>query len=506
MMNIVVLSLNTFITISTPPPLPQPPPPHLSLRTIHDQPRYTAQVTPKDPSSSLVDSPDPLYSTLDQSKIMDPFQPPMSRTNSDRTSPEFDAVLSRNNSAARLLNTNSSKGGRMFQIASDGGRLDENVTSTGDNLDGDYPAHVTMNRNALGNLSSQHSSFIDHASMVMAERRAVLGTSAVAKGNTSSQTADYEVVDPKYRPRQNTHNSNSSSKLSMKSSHHSAGNIQGQPPAQVKRHRSLMEGEVWTRHGDEDYAQLDRSIPDSARTQIGAGGYGKIGNSKCGRGGRGHSASSLQMSSINSSASDGAPANEGGSREARRQMSLPGRTENPIPEKGSSSRHSDDPRTRVSIEVKTPLSPAHEVSPPPPSYREVIFSDSSMMENNAYESSNLTRQVTMERPHVKLSNSLSNVASLEDGEVQQFWYNKNPSYSSLNNSAGPNSEVVQQRERRASSESFIKPTPYNQPITSVNTQRPEAKQQRERRASSQSFIKPDLTMMGSNQFSNMVLV
>lgn len=503
----------------------------MSRRPAHsDQSRYTNQITPEDPPSFTTDcpDPDPMYSTLDQSKVGDTFCQPTSQTNPDRTSPEFDPILSRNNSSARLLNTDSSTGGRIFQVAQDGARSEQGVDCAV-TLPG-YTARATVSSAALGRSSNPHASFTDHSSMIMAERRAILATKQVTVVDTHGQASesDYEVVDPKYRTRHNTSSSSSSSKLGTNPGHASACVMRRPPPDQVRRHNSLMDGgAVWqnrSQDDDADYAQLNRSIPNSVSTRIRDRGSGRVvsnDGSTCGR--RGHSASIHQVQSSTSSSS---VVGAGGGRPTKRQMSLPGRTERSLSATSYSRPCSDNPRASINSCSKVPLSPPHEESPP--SYREAIFSDSSMMDNDAYE----TSQVRVEHRLVKSTDSLSSAAvDGGEGEVSQFWYRNNASDSSLDNMGRRGQKSVTRLDlapyaqvsnseidaRTPEVEQGPGPTPYIQPII-TKERTPEAEQAREQhRASSQSLIKPtpyiqpttnvtDLTVDSGRDFSNMVAV
>lgn len=489
-----------------------------------DRSRYTTQITPEDLHASTTDSPVPLYSTLDTSMMENSLPPPPTfRTNSDLATQEFEMSSFRKNSSSRLLSADSTNGGRMFQLVQDievpeqdigiPVPYEEAVSST-ENLD---KVGITMlpdgragmSSSASGTSSSQHTSsvFMDHTPpMDVAGRRTFSSTNQIAVTGPNGQIADYEQVDPRYNTKQYPHASSSPRLLTGRVM--SAGVVRGPHPGDpgpVRRHKSaLMEGELLSNCGtyeEEDYSQLNRNVPGPTSMRVGGGvdvGVGSIRTSDgnmWGRGGRGRGqfSSTLPMSSFTSSSSSSAAtmagASASGSRPATRQSSLP---EKRASVTSYSRRPADDPRTSVSSIRNVPLSPTEEA---PPSYRDVILSDSSMMENDAYQTSAETmRHVQVQHQLVKSPDA----TDMEEGgeAVDQYWYRSNSSDLSLDSNTRPreqrpttrlslapysqvsNSEidarkVEQPRHGRLSMDSRVfsrplaEPTPYAQPVSSM---------------------------------------
>ena len=476
-----------------------------------DRSRYTAQINPED--NPDLDSPPPVYSTLENTVESVSFMHPP-RNSSDLTTNEMQMMPFRRESEQHLINPVN---GRMFQVVqSSVPQPYQEAVSSMENLDqvgvapsSGYNSTITAGRtsSASNTSSSQQTSsaFMDqtpplglsdrlmmpaHAPISIANRvaskRAMSESSQVS--TPTSKIPEYEIVTT----RANASHASSSPRLLMPSGRvTSAGVARPPPPAgagPVRRYKSALVGgnaqSGYVPYDEEDYENLDE--PASAgphsigiRRGIGQVGIGEgraLGRQAIGRGGRGSTlpSSATSMSSASVLA---------GNRPAFRKASLP---EKRVSVTSYSRGSPVDPRASVSSSInKLPLSPIEQM---PPSYREAILSDASMVENEAYQTADAARQVQVQHRVVR------SPESAQDGgqRTDRYWYrNSSPSIEDITvpkESKGTtrmsltpysqvsNSEIDARRSEDRSQghlrdhRNFLhstEPVPYAEPVSSV---------------------------------------
>jgi len=440
-----------------------------------DRSRYTDQVNP-DPTS-----PPPVYSTLDR-----PFVAPI-RTDSELTANSIEMTPYRRESGQRLINPISNGRDRPLQVTQNPLPHQEALSST-ENLDqvgvGPPSAYSTTSigigrkgsipnqqfgsrRMTLGSApQGPHSSTVNP--VALNARRTRSESIPISSMPGTADMPQYEVITTHANP---THFNTSPRLYSGRVT--SAGVMKLPPARPIQRYRSDFAGGAMGNSGvtsiepydEEDYENLDQ--PSSAGPLLKDVRTGpawvRSGYSKGAKG------STLPSSHLSmSSTAVGAE----GHRSASRQVSLPEkRVSISSYSRGSpgNSRASATSMTRL-------MSPTDEAAPP--TYREAVLSDSSMIENDAYQS---TTEATQQ---FDLQHQL--VQNPRPGEAAQERYNPTlkdnnvfqPSNSRLN--LTPYSQVTNQEiDARNAEENSLhfsrnprkfsrkEPTPYTEPISSV---------------------------------------
>ena len=447
-----------------------------------DRSRYTDQVNP-DPTS-----PPPVYSTLDRSFVAAP-----TRTNSELTAQSIEMTSYRRESEQHLIPLSNERD-RQFQVipnpvpqpyqkaVSSTENLDKigvgppsgyNITNIGVGRKGSVPngtnQQVGSRRVTLGSAPQGEYSSVNPLNA----RRTVSETTPVSSMPGAPDMPQYEVINTRANP---TH-ANSSSKIHS-GRVTSAGVARPPPAGPIQRYRSDFVGggkgnssvSKFEPYNEEDYENLDQ--PSSAGPLLKdvrpGPGWARGGHPKGAKGSTLPSGFSMSSTTV------------GGHRPASRQVSLPEKRVSI-----SSYSRGSPANSRTSVTSMNKLkSPTDEAAPP--TYRDVILSDSSMIDNDAYQSTAEAAQ-QVELQHHVVQNPRSSEATQE-----RYWFNDSnpnprenivfqdskPSNSRLN--LTPYSQVTNEqidaRTAEENSPQFFRnsrnfsrkePTPYAEPVSSV---------------------------------------
>lgn len=265
-------------------------------RTFRD-PRYTDRINPEHNEYSIPpgdgdDTDNPLYSTLNRDEMAS-YPPPPVFTHPRQNSEELEMNMFRKNSRSRLLSTTTDgvesplTPNTSFSIVQNNGLPQpyQMAVSSTDNLD-----KVGTTEPPLGGSGGYSSNTHHHQSAVA---HGLKGGSMSGLSNPL-HLGDYEIIDKRYGVNEF---SSSSPKLRAIPATRvaSAGQVRppAAPPPLFRKHLSAIEDPT-----DEDYSQLDRSLPVRGGGGVtpprGGGVNGLIG------GKRGKSASALLVSTSSS--------------------------------------------------------------------------------------------------------------------------------------------------------------------------------------------------------------
>ena len=466
-----------------------------------DRARYTEQINPENRIDGSLDSPPPVYSTLDRSRMESlSFMP--------ATPSDIEMTPFRRDSEQRLINpvsSGSTTNGRMFVIpnnvpqpyteaVSSTENLDQvgmaapsnyNITSTAaDRLNKTFTLphaqqpNSNFNPNRRVTVTSHHPPSTA-TNMLLAARRTMSESTPNCGPPTGGSTnmPQYEVVTT----RGNAALASSSPRLHGHTARVTSAGVAKPPPAgPVRRYRSEIAGggvapsrvSGFEPYSEEDYQNLDSDPPHSATVKP-SRGQSRIPEGRGwdrGPNMRGSHGSTLPTSGISMSSAAIATA---GHRQVLRKASLPDKRVSV----SSYSRGSPvNPRDSGGSINKIPLSPNEEMLP---TYREAILSDSSMVENDAYQTATeATKQVQVQHQPVRSPTSIK--------QDEKQWYHSNgfqedsqvlhdrPSNTRLN--LAPYSQVSNLEIDARTAENprysrnvspLVEPTPYAEPVSSV---------------------------------------